>query len=126
MGNVRKLVEEVGALGPLPSEVDADVDHLKTYERLISAITRPVTDDEARVLVKLFGQDGCFGAASALMHLIETAPGWPLLECLQSQDNEWVVEMRNRCIRSGLIPLEPGEIWPIEFGQSSRSAGREL
>ncbi len=120
MTNVRKEIEEMGALGPLPSENDADIDFLKKYEGLYRAVTRPVTDDEARVLVNLFGTDGCFGAASSLMHLIETAPGWPLEECLRNQDNEWVIELRNRCIRGGLIPLAEGEAWPQEFGRSSK------
>jgi hypothetical protein len=86
MANVRKEIEEMMALGPLPSETDADIDLLKKYESLYRVVTRPVTDDEARVLVNLFGTDGCFGMASSLMHLIETAPGWPLEECLRNQD----------------------------------------
>jgi hypothetical protein len=120
MRNVRKEIEEMSALGPLPPEDSRDIELMKKYDKLYRAISKPVTDEEARVLIKLFGQDGCFGLASSLMHLIETAPGWPLIECLQDQKNEWIVEMRNRCIRSGLIPLAHGEVWPQEFGQSSR------
>ncbi|MBK1685402.1 hypothetical protein [Rhodoferax fermentans] len=108
------------ALGPLPPEAIKDVDLVKKFDMLYRAISKPVTDEEARVLIQLFGQDGCFGLASSLMHLIETAPGWPLIECLENQNNEWIVEMRNRCIRGGLIPLAPGEQWPREFGQSSK------
>ena len=120
MMNIRKEIEEMSALGPLPSEDSADIDLLKKYEGLYRAVTRPVTNEEARILVKLFGPDGCFGAALALMHLIETAPGWPLEERLRNQDNEWVIELRNRCIRSGLIPLADDEAWPLEFGHSSK------
>lgn len=103
MTNIRKEIEEMSVLGPLPSESDADIDFLKKYESLYRAVTRPITNDEARVLVKLFGPDGCFGAASSLMHLIETAPGWPLEDCLRDMDNEWIVELRNRAIRGGRL-----------------------
>lgn len=119
---VRKEIQEMNALGVLPPENSRDIALMKKYDQLYRAILKPLTDDEARILVKLFGTDGCFGLASALMHLIETAPGWPLLECLQNQENEWVVELRNRCVRSGLMALGPGEVWPQEFGQSSRVA----
>lgn len=120
MTNTRKEIQEMSALGPLPSEIGADIDFLKKYESLYRAVTRPITDDEARVLVKLFGPDGCFGAASSLMHLIETAPGWPLEDCLRDRDNEWVVELRNRAIRGGCIPLDKNEAWPQEFGRSGK------
>ena len=120
MPNIRDEIVELNALGPLPSEDSADIELLRKYETLIKAITRPITDDEARVLVRLFGQDGCFGLASSLMHLIETSPGWPLEDCLRVDDNEWVIEMRNRCIRGGRIQLDEGEAWPQEFGRSSK------
>ena len=103
MINIRKEIEEMSALGPLPSEDSRDVELMKKYDKFYRAITMPVTDEEARVLVKLFGHDGGFGLAPSLMHLIETAPGWPLEDCLRDQDNEWVVEMRNRSIRGGRL-----------------------
>lgn len=79
--NVRSEVAELGALGPLPSESQAEVAHLERIAHLYRAIARPITNDEARVLVKLFGPDECFGLASLLIHLIENAPGWPLSDC---------------------------------------------
>ena len=120
MTNIRKEIAEMSALGALPSEDSRDVELMKKYDKLYRAITKPVTDEEARVLVKLFGHDGCFGLASSLMHLIETAPGWPLEDCLRAQDNEWIVEMRNRCIRGGRLQLSEGEAWPREFGHPSK------
>lgn len=122
MSNVRKEIEEMCALGPLPSEDSRDIELIKKYDELYRAITMPITDDEARLLAKLFGHDGCFGLASSLMHLIETAPGWPLEDCLLDQGNEWIVEMRNRAIRGGRIPLDKDEVWPQEFGRSSKKA----
>lgn len=104
MTSVRKAIEEMKALGPLPSEDDAEFDFLQRYEKLCKSIVKPVTDDEARILVELFGPDGCFGAASTIMHLIETAPSWPLEDCLRDLTNEWKVELRNRAIRGGRLP----------------------
>lgn len=103
MSSVRDVIQEMNSLGPLPSEDDADVAVLKKYDELYRLITKPVTDEEARVLVKLLGHDGCYGLASAIMHLIESAPGWPLEDCLQNSNNEWVVELRNRAIRGGRL-----------------------
>lgn len=99
--SVRTAVEELEKLGPLPSEDDAEVVQLERIEELYRAIAKPITDDEARVLVELFGPYGCYGVASSFMHLIETAPGWPLRDCLQELNNERKIELRDRAIRSG-------------------------
>ena len=104
MLNVRKEVEAMRAFGHLPSEDDAEFEFLKKYEELYSAVTKPVTDEEARILIELFGPDGCFGAASSIMHLIESAPGWPLEDCLRNLDNEWKIELRDRAVRGGRFP----------------------
>jgi len=90
-------------LGKLPSEGEASVERIRQFEQSYRAIARPVTDDEARALVGLFGDDGCFGFASSLVHLIETAPNWPLEDCLRNLQNEWVAELRNRAIRGGRL-----------------------
>ncbi len=103
MTNIRQEINALNILGSLPSEHGAKPELIRKYEELYRSITRPVTDDEARVLVKLFGADGCFGLASSLVHLIETAPGWPLKDCLNDLDNEWIIELRNRAIRGGLL-----------------------
>ena len=85
--------------GPLPDEGLSNEQRLATYERLLQAISAPLTDDEARALVKLFGPDECFGLAWRLLHLIETAPGWPLKDCLSDQGGEWVRRLRERADR---------------------------
>jgi hypothetical protein len=103
MDEIRKEIEELKALGPLPSEDDADPVHLKKIDQLFKAISKPITDREAGVLVELFGVDGCFGLASALVHIIETSPGWPLKDALAHLDNEWKVELRDRAIRGGQL-----------------------
>lgn len=99
--SIRTEVEELEKLGSLPSEDVAAVIQLERIEELYRAIGKPITDDEARVLVELFGPDGCYGLASSFMHLIETAPGWPLKDCLDQLNNDWKIELRNRAIRGG-------------------------
>jgi hypothetical protein len=103
MKNIRKEIECMVALGRFPSEDDADSDLVRKYEELYKAIKRPITDDEARALIKLFGSDGYFGLASSLVHLIETAPGWPLKDCLNDLDNEWIMMLRNRAVKGGWL-----------------------
>ena len=103
MSNVRAAVASLGALGPLPSEEHLDAERVKRIENLYKSIARPITDDEARVLVSTFGNDDCFGLASSIMHLVETAPGWPLEDCLQNVSNIWIAELRNRAIRGGYL-----------------------
>ena len=98
---MRKEVALIAKLGPLPSESTASVELLKQLDAAYRAIERPITDEEAIALVEVFGEDGCFGLASSLVHLIETAPSWPLLLCLTNVANPWIVELRERAIRGG-------------------------
>jgi hypothetical protein len=37
---------------------------------------------------------GCAGT-------IETAPGWPLKDCLAQLNSDWKIELRNRALRGG-------------------------
>jgi len=96
---IRRLIE----LGRLPSEDDGDVETLRKYEIEYRGITQPITDEEAIALLKLFGEDGCFGLASSLMHLVETAPGWPIKAGLTDTRNPWILELKNRAIRGGVF-----------------------
>ena len=106
--SVRKEVRALSDLGVFPPEAGAKPELIMQFEGPLRAIQRPLSDEEARLLIKSFGSDGCFGAASFLMHLIETAPGWPLKDCLVSLDNEWVLELRDRAIRGGKLPADRG------------------
>jgi|HubBroStandDraft_6_1064221.scaffolds.fasta_scaffold352913_2 hypothetical protein len=98
---LRPEIVKLVQLGSLPSEKERPPERILQFEQLIRAITRPVSNNEARALVNLFGDDGCFGLASSLMHLIETAPDWPLKDCLTNTQNVWITELRNRAIRGG-------------------------
>jgi hypothetical protein len=61
---MRQQVIELGKMGPMPAEDVAVRDNLedllRRYGDLIDSIERPVTDDEARALVRIFGPDECF------------------------------------------------------------------
>ena len=94
---MRQEVQELASLGPFPDCETAEEEQLKRYETLLSRMTTPVSDAEARCLVRLFGPDDCYGLAWTLLHLIETAPGWPLLDCLQ--DHPWHERLRRRAER---------------------------
>ncbi len=100
---IRQSVSELAALGQLPSEDSADPEVVKRHEMLIRAIDVPLSDEEARLLVKLFGEDGCFGLAASLVTRIETAPSWPIVESLAETSNPWVVELIERSRRGGRI-----------------------
>jgi hypothetical protein len=98
---MRSEVTELGKLGPLPSykSVLANPDGgalVKKYQDLILSIKPPVTDAEARVLVGIFGPDECFELEWPLVHLIETAPNWPLFDCLVDSGNEWIAMLKRR------------------------------
>jgi hypothetical protein len=88
-------------MGPLPNSATAAADstRLQEYQRLIDGIEKPVSDEEARELAALFGPDDCFGLAWSLVHLIESAPGWPSAELLPNADNEWTKLLVDRARR---------------------------
>ena len=72
--SARKEVEDLVVLGPLPDE-NADEEAIAIHAGLLGKIARPVSDEEAALLVGLFGPDDCYGLAWTLLHLIESAPG---------------------------------------------------
>ena len=95
----RKMQQAITALlglGPLPSSATAATATLQTFEEQLSKVETPITNEEACALVKLFGQDDCFGLAWTLLHLIETAPGWPVKGALDNLEGEWIDLLRER------------------------------
>jgi hypothetical protein len=98
---MRQAVTELGRLGPLPeSETiireQSGQQVIEKYQKLIMSLEKPITDAEARVLVRSFGRDDAFGLVWPLVHLIESAPGWPLADCLHDPNNEWVQMLKQR------------------------------
>jgi hypothetical protein len=98
---MREEVSKLVALGPMPDEHSTTVEQVEAFEALLTAIAKPVTDDEARALTKLFGPDSYYGLAWTMLHLIETAPSWPIKECLADLSNEWIERFRSRARQSG-------------------------
>ena len=102
---MRQEVIELRKLGPLPPSDRAVRENLQElfdkYGMLIMSVSKPVTDEEARVLITIFGSDEGFGLAWSLVHLIESAPGWPLADCLRDPNNEWIQRLRQRLKNSG-------------------------
>lgn len=102
---IRDEVHQLAALGPLEPEDTIEQGKLESLERLLDQISRPVSDDEARALLSLFGPaDTCYGLAWTLVHLIETAPGWPLWDALQRTENYWIRHLRSTAENAGLTP----------------------
>ena len=93
---LRPSIEYLISLGPLPADDGATVSQIAEIEEALVAIEQPVTDQEAAAMVLLFGNDDCFGLAWTLLHLIETAPGWPIMGSLGNSENLWVRTLRER------------------------------
>jgi len=105
---MRPEVIELEKLGPLPSDESVLTNPngealVNKYGDLILAIKPPVTDAEARVLVSILGPGDCFEVEWTLIHLIETAPNWPLLDCLVNSDNEWIALLKQRLKNAGRL-----------------------
>ncbi|WPW19196.1 hypothetical protein [Streptomyces sp. HNS054] len=97
---IRDQVREFVRLGcPLPSEQDNSEEGDEAFdemERALQAIGKPVTDEEAKLLVNCFGEDDCFGLAWTLLHLVESAPS-PVVTCAPPADaNVWIQRMWTR------------------------------
>lgn len=109
---IRKEIQELLALGPLPALDSTDeslahrIDH---YADLLLSIDRPVTAEEAKALCTLFGPDDCGGVAWTLLHLIETAPNWPLKDYLltltdpPNSEWKWIERLKQRAKNAGLL-----------------------
>lgn len=92
---MRQEVLDLYQMGPLPDS-NASEETFEDYDRLLKSISPPISDEEAQLLVKMFGPDESYGMAWTLVHLIESAPSWPLAECLTDTSNEWISLLRSR------------------------------
>lgn len=74
---------------------------IERYEEILHSISPPVSREEAEALVMLFPPNGCFGLDWTLLHLIETAPGWPLLTVIdRCLSTEWKQRMLDRAVNN--------------------------
>jgi hypothetical protein len=97
----RPAVRELISLGAFPDSSEVNLDVIRKQEKLLSEIEPPITKEEAYGLVQLFGTDDYFGAAWTLLHLIETAPGWPIASCLTNVQNEWIALLKRSAENAG-------------------------
>jgi hypothetical protein len=98
--SIRKEVREFVDMGPIPDSDSATEEQLDRLGAAIDKITRPVTREEAALLLTVFGPDECYGLAWTLLHLIETAPGGtPIKEEPPPDANEWVRDLWGRAER---------------------------
>ncbi|MCA3027947.1 MAG: hypothetical protein ING66_05030 [Rhodocyclaceae bacterium] len=93
---MQPAISAILGLGPLPSSATATAPTMQAFEDQLTRVQTPVTDEEACALVKLFGPDDCFGLAWTLLHLIETAPGWPVEGALDGLKGAWIDRLRER------------------------------
>ena len=93
---MQPAVERLVQIGPLPRSSAATVPVLQEVEALLAKVQTPITDCEARAMVRLFGSDDCFGLAWSLLYLIETSPGWPIEDALHDLHGEWIDRLRER------------------------------
>jgi hypothetical protein len=100
---MREQVTELLSLGPLPDSDKANEEDIDRRAALLEAIALPVSDEEARSLVSLFGSDDAFGLAFSVRRLVESAPGWPIWDVIQGE-GPWMEDLRARAINSGYVP----------------------
>ncbi|MBB5872536.1 hypothetical protein F4553_005970 [Allocatelliglobosispora scoriae] len=96
---IRPEVIEFCRLGPLPSELDnseGSDEALEEIEEALHAIGKPVTNEEAHVLLASFGEDNCFGLAWTLLHLVESSPDSAVTEEPQPGENMWMFRLWKR------------------------------
>lgn len=89
---VTKLIE----LGPFPNETCVTPEIVDHYTELFNLISPPVSLDEAKSLMILFGTDTFFGLAWSLVHLIESCPEWSAEALVNVNDNMWITILRER------------------------------
>jgi hypothetical protein len=98
---MREETLDLVSKGRLPSSKDS-VDQIGKWQSALEKIEAPISDEEAKALTHLFPdtEDDCFGMAWSLIHLVESAPNWPLRDCLRNERNPWFVLLRERASRS--------------------------
>jgi hypothetical protein len=66
---MQPAVERLARIGPLPSSRVAAVPELRELEALLGEVQTPITDNEARALVRLFGPDDSCRSRSCELQL---------------------------------------------------------
>ena len=93
---MQQAISALLILGPLPSSAAAADPTMQAFEEQLTMVQTPLTDEEACALIKHFGPDDCLGLAWTLLHLVETAPGWPVESAFVGLEGEWIDRLRER------------------------------
>ena len=98
---IRPEVQVLVDMGQLPSAMTADSDALEAFDHAVGEVIPPVTVDESLALARLLGPDECFGLGWSLIHLIETAPDWPVTLAQISCEPYWLDLLMQRARNAG-------------------------
>jgi hypothetical protein len=92
---MRPEVNNLISIGPLPSST-SEIPVIQGWQDALEAVAFPLSDEEAEAMIALFPStdDDCFGLVWTLVHLVESAPNWPIMQCLQDTSNPWIVRLR--------------------------------
>lgn len=71
---MRKEVEQLALMGAMPNETDERItaELIDEYADLLCKIVKPITWNEAHILIKLFPPTALYGIEWTLLHLIES------------------------------------------------------
>lgn len=83
---MRDCIRAIQALGVMPASRDADISLVKAWSDAVGAIVRPVTENEAIILMNALptAADDFFGIAFSILHTCETAPRFSVATVSQS------------------------------------------
>lgn len=102
-GPVKSLVENPD----LVLTDSASAETIEWAQQHIESFEHPAQDDEAVGLLNILARSdetSCFGLNEAILHFIETAPGWPIWTALQNAQGEWPERLRTRLRNAGRYP----------------------
>ena len=96
---IRDEVREFLSLGPLPESQAAEVAHLEQLQAALFRMPKPLTDEEAAQVARMFGPDECYGLAQTLVAYIESAPDALNHPDFPPEDGYWLRDLRDRARR---------------------------
>ena len=93
---MRKEVEQLALMGAMPDEADERITAalVDEYADLLGKIVKPVTLDEAHILIKLFPPTALYGIEWTLLHLIESVYS-EINECNSTEFKKMLVQRLN-------------------------------
>lgn len=97
---MRREVSDLVALGRFPRESETTEGDVAARQVLLEGLDAPLTDEECRALISILGEDDYYGLSWAVVHLVESAPGWPIWDCLQGE-SPWPAHLRQAAENAG-------------------------